>query len=101
MTDHEELQGTLTGASAALVGAGALMFAFFPFLLPVLVLTVVFVAPLFLIGLVPALVVGAVLLVARAISRVRRRDRRTPPPRPTTASPRSAIRAGSGAATAS
>jgi hypothetical protein len=97
--DDEALHSTLTGASAVLAGGGALTMAFFPFLLPILILTIVFAAPLLLIGLVPALLVGALLLVARAIRRVRWRGRRTPPP--TTERPRPEIRAGSGAATAS
>ena len=58
-----------SGTAALLTGVGAVTFALFPFLIPILLLTAVFAAPLALIGLAGALVaavVAGVALVGRA-----------------------------------
>ena len=56
MTDMETKDAaaeTVVGVAAGAVGLGTLMLALFPFAIPILALTAVFVAPLALLGLIP------------------------------------------------
>jgi len=85
MTDMETKDAaaeTVVGVAAGAVGLGTLMLALFPFAIPILALTAVFVAPLALLGLIPlalAGIVAAIVLAGRtAWRRLRSRTTRHP-----------------------
>jgi hypothetical protein len=101
-----ESMGAVEGASAVLVGTGIVTLALFPLAIPILLVTLVFTAPLLLV-LVPVALVGAIIaslgLAARATVRWRKRvqspartrdDARRPTARLATPSPRTRARSG-------
>lgn len=66
---------TIVGAAGVLTAGGVLTFAFFPFLLPMLVLLGVLALPLIPLALIAA-VLAPIFLLARMGIRALRRDRR-------------------------
>ena len=77
---------TTSAVGGVLTAGGALTFALFPFLLPILLVTGVFVAPLLAIGAVIAIALVPVVALAVVVRRLsgRRAERSTPerPARP-------------------
>ena len=72
----ESVALTTTGIAGVLAGVGVVTFALFPLVIPILLVTAVFTAPLALVGIAAALPVGivaGVVLAVRAISRMPRR----------------------------
>jgi hypothetical protein len=67
---------TTSGIAAVNTGIGVVTFALFPFLLPILLLTAVFVVPLALLSIVPVLAVGIVAGAGLGIRAIWRRMRR-------------------------
>jgi membrane protein implicated in regulation of membrane protease activity len=70
--DRNGTDQTVTGIAAVLTAGGAISMALFPFLLPVLLLTLVFALPLALLALPAIPVVLAVLAVRALAGRARR-----------------------------
>jgi len=78
---RETAATAVAGTAAAATGAGAVVMALFPFAIPFLLLTVVFVAPLLvlpLVAAVPIAVLVAAGLAARGAWRALSRRRRAP-----------------------
>ena len=74
---------TASGIAAVLTGLGLVTFALFPLVIPILILTAVFTAPLALIGVIvalPIVILVGVVLAIRAMWRPLRRRRAVPTP---------------------
>jgi hypothetical protein len=88
---NEDTANTITGAAGAATGFGIVTMALFPFLIPLLLITLAFVLPLALLAL-PLVPLVAAGFAIRALVRRRRRsegeeqvatdERRAPRPRP-------------------
>jgi hypothetical protein len=76
-TDRSESAAlTVSGIAAVNAGIGVVTFALFPFVLPIVLLTLVFVVPLALLSIVPLLALGIVAGAGLGIRAIWRRLRR-------------------------
>ena len=64
-SSRDSAMQTLTGVLAATTGGGVVTFALFPFVLPIVILTVVAALPLLVLALAMSILIAPVLLVRR------------------------------------